>query len=62
MDPFDSSKSLVQAETNPGWLQLVFFHFGTENREEQLKKAPCSFKTSVKLQLLISAVLGLMAE
>ena len=30
-------------KTSPGWLQLVF-HFGTENREEQLKKAPCIFK------------------
>ena len=29
----------ISWKTSPGWLQLVF-HFGTENREEQLKKSP----------------------
>ena len=31
--------------SNPDWLQLVF-HFGTENREEQSKEAPCIFHNS----------------
>ena len=26
------------------WLAATCFHFGTENREEQLKKAPCMFR------------------
>ena len=30
----------ISWKSSPGWLQLVF-HFGTENREEQLKKPPC---------------------
>ena len=27
-------------KTSPGWLQLVF-HFGTEDRADQLKETPC---------------------
>ena len=30
----------ISWKTSPGWLQL-FFHFGTENRADQLKKPPC---------------------
>ena len=30
----------ISWKTSPGWLQLVF-HFGTENRADQLKKPPC---------------------
>ena len=30
----------ISSKTSPGWLQLVF-HFGTENRADQLKKPPC---------------------
>ena len=30
----------ISCKTSPGWLQLVF-HFGTENRADQLKKPPC---------------------
>ena len=40
--------------TSPGWLQLVF-HFGTENRADQLKKAPCTY-VSVPLGVLISSI------
>ena len=29
-------------KTSPGWLQLVF-HFGTEDRADQLKKIPCIY-------------------
>ena len=29
-------------KTSPSWLQLVF-HFGTENRADQLKKPPCTY-------------------
>ena len=32
----------ISWKRSPGWLQLVF-HFGTENQEEQLKKAPCIY-------------------
>ena len=32
--------SKISWKTSPGWLQLVF-HFGTENRADQLKKPPC---------------------
>ena len=31
-----------QCKKAPRWLSK-FFHFGTENREEQLKKAPCMY-------------------
>ena len=35
----------ISWKTSPGWLQLVF-HFGTENRADQLKKPPCiTYKT-----------------
>ena len=34
----------ISWKSSPGWLQLVF-HFGTENWEEQLKKAPCIYTT-----------------
>ena len=30
----------ISWKTSPGWLQLVF-HFGTEDRADQLKKPPC---------------------
>ena len=30
----------ISWKTSPGWLKLVF-HFGTENRADQLKKPPC---------------------
>ena len=30
----------ISWKSSPGWLQIVF-HFGTQNREEQLKKAHC---------------------
>ena len=32
----------ISWKTSPGWLQLVF-HFGTENRADQLKKTPCIY-------------------
>ena len=37
---------VLEGQTSPGWLQLVF-HFGIENREEQLKKAPCRFTRQI---------------
>ena len=37
----------ISWKASPGWLQLVF-HFGTENREEQLKKAPCICRLVMK--------------
>ena len=33
-------KLKISWKTSPSWLQLVF-HFGTENRANQLKKPPC---------------------
>ena len=33
----------ISWKTSPGWLQLVF-HFGTEDRADQLKKPPCMLK------------------
>ena len=46
----------ISWKSSPGWLQLVF-HFGTENREEQLKKTPCiswKLRRSLFLTLHIS--------
>ena len=36
-------ENFSRKKSSPGWLQLVF-HFGTENRAEQLKNSPCTYK------------------
>ena len=47
----------ISWKSSPGWLQLVF-HFGNENREEELKKVPCIYMNIVNTRIKIVCVVN----
>ena len=51
----------ISRKISPGWLHLVF-HFGTENRADQLKKPPCIWrKNATDQHCLVACCMGVIS-